>query len=90
MHHIAVIKTAQHMQDGIALADVGKELVAQPLSPAGALDKARNVHNIHSGRDGALRFAYLREDIKPPVGNIGGAEIRLDGTERKIGALGLA
>jgi hypothetical protein len=32
MHHVVVLETAHHMGDGIGLADVGEELVAEPLA----------------------------------------------------------
>ena len=31
MHHVAVIKTAQHVDDGISFADVAQELIAPNL-----------------------------------------------------------
>ena len=88
--HIAVVEAAQNVEDGVSLADVGQELVAQTFAAARALDQARDIDNVHSCRYGPLRLADVGQDFKPLVRDIGGAEIRLDCTEGEICALSLA
>ena len=90
MDHVAVVETAEHVEDGVALADVGEELVAEAFAAAGALDEAGYIDYIDCGGDGALGMAYFGQDLQAAVGNVRGAEIRLDCTEREVGALGLA
>ena len=89
MHDIVVVEATEHVQDGVGLADVGQELVAQPLALGSALHQAGDIHNLHRGGDGALGLANLRKHLQALVRNIGGPHVGVDGTEREIGALGL-
>ena len=87
VHHVAVVEAAEHMQDGVALADVGQELVAKAFAPAGSAHQAGNVHDVHRGGDGTLGLAYLGEHVQTAVGNVGASEVGLNGTEREVGGL---
>ena len=54
MHDAVVVEAPQHMYDGVALADVGEELVAQALALACAFHEACNIDNVaHSRHDAA-------------------------------------
>ena len=88
--HVAIVKTAEHVQDGIGFADVGQELVAQAFPLAGALYQTGDIHDIDRGGHDALGLAHLGQHFQPFIGHVGGTQVRLDGTEREIGALGLA
>ena len=90
MDYIAVIEAAQDVQDGVGLADIGQELVAEALALAGALDQAGDVDDVDRGRDGPLRLAELRQGLQALIGYIGGAEVGFYGAEGEIGALGLS
>ncbi len=46
MDHIAIFKTAHHLDDGVDLPDVGEELVAQAFALAGAGDQTGDVHEL--------------------------------------------
>ena len=89
MDDIPVIETAQHMQDGVGLADIGQKLVAQALPAGSPLHQAGNIHNFHGSGNGTLGLANVREHLQALVRHIGGTHIGVDGAERKIGALGL-
>ena len=54
MGDVVIFKTAQHMGDGVAFADIGKELVAEPLPLRRAFDEACDVHKGHPRRDDFL------------------------------------
>ena len=43
MGDVAVLEAAHHMGDGVAFADVGEELVAEPLALRGAAHQAGDV-----------------------------------------------
>ena len=60
MHNIIVVKTTQHMQDCICLTNVCQEFVAQSLALAGTFYLTGDIHNLHSGRNHALRMLNLR------------------------------
>ena len=89
MHDIAVVKAAEHVQDGVGLTDVGQELVAQALALGSALHQAGDIHDLHRGRNGALGLADLRKHLQALVRNVGGTHVGVDGAEREVGALGL-
>ena len=60
MYYVVVVETAQHMDDCVRLADIGKELVAETFAAAGAFHEAGNVHYFNSRRDDAtLGFAQF-------------------------------
>ena len=88
MDDVGVLKAADDMHDGVHLADVRKELVAQPLALRGAADQPRNVHKL-DGRGGVLfGFINLGERVEPFVRHGDHADVRLNGTEGVIRALG--
>ncbi len=88
MDDISVVEAAQHVQDGVCLANIGQELVAQALPAGSPLHQAGNVHDFHGGGNGALGLANVREHLQALVRHIGGTHIGVDGAEREIGALG--
>ena len=90
MHHVVVVEAAEHVENGVAFAYVGQELVSEAFSVAGTLHQTCDVHYVHRGRAGPLGLAYLREPVQPAVGHVSGTEIWFDGAEREVGALGLA
>ena len=90
MHHVRIVEASEHVQYRVALPDVGEELVAEPLSVAGALDESRDVDYVDRGGNGPLGPAYLREHLEPFVRHVGGAEVGLYRAEGEVGALGLA
>ena len=90
MHYVVIVKAPEHVQYGIALPDIGKELVAHTLAVARALDQTGYIHDLDGRRNSPLRFADIRKHLQPPVRHVCRAQIRLNSTEREIGALGLA
>ena len=89
MNDIAVVEAAEDVQDGVGFPDVREELVSETLSLGSALHQTGDVHDFHRGGNGALGLADLRKDLQALVRHIGGADIRFDGAERVVGALGL-
>ena len=51
---VVVIKAADHVDDRVALADVGEEVVALAFALGGAGDEARDVNDVDGGRDDDL------------------------------------
>ena len=72
------------MHDGIRLADVGQELVAEALALAGALYKARNVHEFHDGRNGPLGLVHVRQNLQTGVRHGHDADVGVDRAERIV------
>ena len=84
MDDIVVVKAAHHVHDGVALADVAQELVAQAGALAGALDKACNVDKFHDSRRLFVGLPNLGQLIQPRVGHRHNAGVRLNGAERIV------
>ena len=89
MGYIVVVETAQHVDNGVGLAYVGQELVAETLPLAGTFDKAGDVDNLNGCGHHGARLAHLDEARQTVVGHGDDAHIGLDCAEREIGALGL-
>ncbi len=58
---VVVGEGPQHEHDGVDLADVAEELVAEALALAGALDQAADVDELHGGRHHVLALAHRGE-----------------------------
>ena len=89
VNHVIVLEAAHHVHDGVHLADVGQELVAQALALAGALHQAGDVHKLHPGGDDLLRARERRKLLQAPIGHGHHARIGLDRAEGEIGSGGL-
>lgn len=84
MVDVAVLKAANHMDDGVGGADVAEELVAQPLTLGGALNKTGDVHEFDHGGGGFLGLMELGKPIQPLVRHGHDAHIGVDGAERIV------
>ena len=82
-----IVEAAHHMRDGVDLADVAEELVAEPLAFRGALHQPRDIHEGEPRRHDLGRFGELRQHLEPRVGHRDLADVRLDGAERIVGGL---
>ena len=87
MDDVLVVKAADHMDNGVCHADVGKELVAQALAPAGALDKASDIHEFNDRGGRLFRVVHLRELVQPRIRYGDHPHVGVDGAEGIIGAL---
>ena len=84
MRYVAVLKAAKHMRNGVAFADIGEKLVAEPLAFRRALHQTGNVDKGHPRRDDLFRAGDCRQLVKPRVRHRNLADIGLDRAERKI------
>ena len=89
MGDVAVVEAAQYMDDGVRVADVGQEFVAEPFAFRRPFHQPGDVHDLDRGRDHPFGIVDLRQFDKPLVGNRDDAHIGLDGTERKVSRLRL-
>ena len=85
MDDIGVVKTADHVDNGVHFTDVGQELVAQALAFGCAFYKSCNVHELDNGRSGFFRVIHFSELVQTRVRNRHYAYIWVNGTERIIG-----
>ena len=54
MGDVAVFKAAHHFGNGVGLADMAEEFVAQAFTFGGALHKACNIDKLHARRNNAF------------------------------------
>lgn len=81
---VAVVEAAQHVNDGVALADVAQELVAESFTFAGALHQSGNVDDVAHGRYDTPRVNQLGELRQSFVGYGHLSHLGVDCTEREV------
>ena len=85
---VVVDERPEHEHDRVDLADVGEELVAEPLTLARPLDEPTDVDDLDGGVDDVLRLRHRGEAIEPVVGDLGDADVRVLRGERVRGGEG--
>ena len=80
--HVGIVEAAQHVDDGVDLADVAEELVAEPFARGGAAHQAGDVDELELRRDDLRRLGDARRALQPLVRHGDAADVRLDGAER--------
>ena len=86
---VRVAEVAHDLCDRIGVADVGEELVAEPLALTGSAHQPRDVDELHGRGHDALRMHDLREAIEPRVRHRDDADVWLDRGERVVGRVDL-
>ena len=81
---VGIIKAADDVNDGIGVADIAEELVAETFALRRALDKTRDIHELDRGGGVFLRLVHLREIVQPRVRHGDNADVRLDRAERVV------
>ena len=84
MRDVRVDEAAHDMCDGIDLADVLEEFIAEALALGRALDEAGDIDEAHGGRRRLLRLVELMQDLEARVRYGYDADIRLDRAEREV------
>ena len=84
VHDVRVLEAAHHVRDRVHLADVGQELVAEPLALRGAGDEARDVDELDRGRQDLFRLCDRRERREARVRHGHDADVRVDRAERVV------
>jgi hypothetical protein len=83
MDDIVVLEAAHDVDDGVGLADVGQELVAQAFAFRGAGDQAGDIDELDDRRLHALRLDD-GGSAQARVGDFDDADVGLDGAERVV------
>jgi len=81
---VVVVEAAHHVDDGVGLADVRQELVAQAFALGRAGHQARDVHKFDDGRHDLLRRDDVRQHLQAGVGQLDDAHVGLDRAERVV------
>jgi len=78
MDDVGVIETSDDMENGINVAYVCEELIAEAFPFVGAANQAGNVKKLQRGGSGFRGPEDLRQSIKPIVGDGNNANIGID------------
>ena len=81
MHHVGVVEDTDDLTDGVSLADVREELVAQTLTLTGPAHDPSDVDETHRGRNLLGRAEDLGQGGKPVIGHPHNTHIGFDGGE---------
>ena len=87
MGHILVLKAADHFRNGIRVADMAQELVAQTFAFRCPFYQTGNVNKVHNGRRNFFRIKHFGQHVQPFIRHGNHALVRLNGAERIIGRL---
>ena len=87
VHHIVIIEAPDHMDNGVALPDVGQELISQALTLGRALDQARNIHEFYGSRRHLFGVIQLTQRRQALIRHSHHAHVGVYGAERIIGGL---
>ena len=88
MDDVVILEAAEHIGDGVDLADHGEELIAEAFALGGAAHEAGDVDEGEPRRDDLGGLGDLGERIEARIGHRHLADIRLDGAEGIIGGRG--
>ena len=87
VRHIIIDKAAQHVGDGVGLADVGEELVSQPFAFGRALHQAGDIGEAQLRLDDLLALGDGGQLVDARVRHGHVAHVRFDRAKRIIGRL---
>ena len=86
MRDVVVLEAAQHVGDGVDLADVAEELIAEPFALGGAAHEPGDVDEREPRRDDLRRLGDRGELVEALIRHADLADVGLDGAERIIGS----
>ena len=81
MNDVVVLEAAHDVRDGVALADVGEELVAEAFALARAGDETGDVDEFHDRGHDALGLDDFRQGRKARIRHFDDARVRFDRAE---------
>ena len=84
VHDVIVVEAADDVNDGVALSDIGKEVVALAFALRGAGDEAGDVNDVDRGRDDDFGASNGLQFLHAFIGDEHDADIRLNRAKRVI------
>ena len=89
MHNAIIIEATEHVDDGVAFAYVGQELVAQALALAGAFHETCNVDDVADSGHDATRVHKFGKFSQSFVRNGYLSQLSINGAEGEVCCLRL-
>ena len=84
MDHVVVIETPDNMCNGISLADVAQELVAETLALGSAGNESSDVDELNDGGQRLLGVDEFRKNPETAIWNECHSAVRVDRRERIV------
>ena len=84
-HDVGVLKVAHDLADGIGLANVGQELVAQALALVSALHQTCDVDELDRRRHNATRVDDVGELLQAAIGHVDDTHVGINRGKRIVG-----
>ena len=84
VNDVGIFEVTNNLADSVSVANVCQELVAQALTLVCALDQASDVHKLNSCRHNTARINNLCQLLKPCVGHVNNAHVRINGSKRIV------
>ena len=84
-HDVGILKVAHDLADGVGLANVGQELVAQALALVGTLHQASDVDKLDRSRHNTAGVDDVGELLQAAIGHIDDTHVRVDRGKRVVG-----
>ena len=84
MNDIVIIEAAHHVHNGIDLANVGEELVAEPFALTRAFNEARDIYKFDGGRDDLVCLCDLAQRFQSSVRHLDDAHVGIDRAKRIV------
>src|SRR5690606_28230020 len=78
---VGILEAADDVQDGVDIANVGKEFVTQSFPHRGPPHDASDVDQLQDGGDHLLGRDVLLDELQAAVGNRHGPHVGLDGAK---------
>ena len=79
MNNIGIFEVTNNLTDSVSVANVCQELVSQTLAFVCALDQTSDIHKLNGCRHDSTRIDNLGQLLKPCVGHVNNAHVRVDG-----------
>ena len=84
MGHVAIVKTAQYVDNCRDTTDMTEELIAQPLAPRCAAYKTCDIYEFEIGRNLLRRSGNRKDLVKSRIGHRDTPNIWFNRTERIV------
>ena len=87
MGDVIIFKTAQHMGNRVAFADIGQELIAKAFTLAGTFYQTRDIHKGHPRRNDLFGTGNRRQLVQPRIRHGHVADIGFYRAKREVCSL---
>ena len=73
--YVSVDEGAQDKDDRVNFSDVSQEAIAKSFALSGTLNKSRNIHKLHAGRNNGFGLTHDCQALQPIIRNLRNANV---------------